>query len=268
MAFWTFQFTTPIALVKSNQAISNYYDSFSELRLFFYQQSSSNVHFPYDLGFGATAVDIDCWNCEDLITYRPSLSCKMIKGKTSSVTSADYVLVRIMNYKALSIGKKVCFSMMAEQINTAAGTAQPKLQLGLYSIQQAREYQLAFLDLTSSLGNAGNNVGANFAGGGLTMTATPTSMTVFSAQEVKLDFQLAATAVKADNPIFKIQFPTDWTWSVDRTQPTRIFFGTTEVFSSKYYWNSLSKILVITPKDDLVTTATYLKVQNIFTPSR
>lgn len=99
-SFLTIQFNTPIALEKSNQAISNYYDSFSEIRMDFFQLNGVNAHFSYDLGYGATATEVDCWNCEDLIPYRPSLSCKLIKGSTATPTASDKAVVRIMNYKA------------------------------------------------------------------------------------------------------------------------------------------------------------------------
>jgi len=73
------------------------------------------------------------------------------------------------------------------------------------------------MDLSSVLRSAGNNAGANFAGAGLTLTLNPTTVTVFSAQEIQLDYQLSTAAAKTDDPIFMVYFPADWTWSTDRT---------------------------------------------------
>lgn len=241
-----FKFNAPIALAKGNRKMTNYYDQFTKLVFTFKLKSTATLDsFVYDLGYTSSTVTnkyIPCWAGGDLATYSGGLQCQLFFGKNSGTISiTDLITVVVSNYKALEANDIVSVSFMFRYSNSA--TASAKATASLVNIVSNEEFIINQLEVTL----------------GTTFTAAPVAFTTLTAAATPLEVQAKMTAtltmslpagLASNNPAIMVKLPSLWVFSTSIFAPTTVFLNGVQLFTGKFYFNSMNNALFITPKDD------------------
>ena len=69
-------------------------------------------HYSWNLGYDGVYDDyIDCWPCESFNTFNGGLKCLLINGKKDNYDENDFAQIKVLNYRQVKKGEKVCFSI-------------------------------------------------------------------------------------------------------------------------------------------------------------
>ena len=258
----TVNFESPLELNPSNRTPSNYYSSFSSIRLKFRQYVNPDILWPFDLGYTniSDRGTFDCSASKDLSAYPQGLKCRLYKGRNPSLytlANNDFVTVAIENYKTILKSNTVEFSLYVKTPDT--GVISP-VHFEIYTIERGVEQ----LILTQTVNPASfNDKGAvpvldSFS-------AVAANLEPDSLSNVQISFTTITGITIANQPYIVIYLPVGWTVTSEYLSNTRVFINGLQIFRPNYQYDSYSNAIHIKLSNDLPADAHVINLTNLVT---
>jgi hypothetical protein len=260
IALLTIDFTTPFALMDSNQAADNYFSKFSQIRVRFPQIIGVNPVWSWNLGYQTNngLADIDCWAFRYLKAYSSSIKCTLVAGKdpSSIVTNNDFVTLIIQNYKKLQPGDIVSFCLF---VKYPSSTVQPSISLDLYELNQGDKQIIATAKVILTLPVALPPIVPTFN----FFSVVSSSMQAMTSTNVTIKFTTTSSFLMSDKVNLQIYLPSGWNFITTIGQSTKVFLNGQQVFSPVMIFTKQKYMLFINVATDFTIGAQEVIIQNI-----